>query len=114
MRLKLETEGGLASFPGLRVPVEIDTGELREEEAVELVRHVEEARFFELPEGPEGPPPGAADLRLYTVTVEKGAQRHTVRAYEPIADVPLRALVDALQVRARALRRARGGGGEAT
>ena len=106
-------EGGLAAFPGLRAPVEIDTGELGEEEAAELVRRVEEARFFELPEEPEGPPPGAADLRLYIVTVEEGAHRHTVRAYEPIADAPLRALVEALGARARALRRARrnrGGG----
>lgn len=107
MRLKFQTEGGVASFPGLRAPVEIDTGELRGEEAAELVRCVEEAHFFQRPESPEEPPPGAADLRLYTVEVEEGARSHTVRVYEPIGDPALRALVDALDARAKALRRAR-------
>ncbi|MDP9426808.1 MAG: hypothetical protein M3P37_12460 [Actinomycetota bacterium] len=107
MRLKFRTEGGFASFPGLRAPVEIDTGELQEEEATELVRCVEEARFFQRPEGPEEPPPGSADLRLYTVEVEEGAWSHTVRVYEPVGDPALRALIDALDARAKALRRAR-------
>ena len=114
MRIKLKTEGGIASFPGLRAPVEIDTGELGEEEAAELVRRVEEARFFERPEGPEEPPHGARDVRLHTVTVEEGSQSRTVRAYEPVGDPALRALLDALGARARALRRARRNrGGEA-
>ena len=112
MRLKLETEGGFAYFPGLRAPVEIDTGELREEEAAELVRCVEEACFFERPQGPAEPPPGAADLRLHKVTVEEEARRRTVRVYEPIRDPALRALVEALGARAKALRRARGGEGD--
>lgn len=106
MHIELKTEGGIASFPGLRAPVEIDTGELGEEEAAELVRCVEEARFFERPEGPEEPPAGAADVRLHTVTVEEGSRRHTVRAYEPVGDPALRALLDVLGARARALRRA--------
>lgn len=115
MRLKFETEGGFASFPGLRAPVEIDTGELREEEAAELVRCVEEARFFERPEGPEAPPPGAADLRLLTITVEEGARSRTVRMYEPVEDPTLRALIDTLGARSKALGRAmreRGARGE--
>ncbi len=107
MRFKFETEGGFASFPGLRAPVEIDTGELREEEAAELVRCVEEARFFQRPEGPAEPPPGAADLRLHTVRVEEGTRSRTVRVYEPVGDPALRALIDALDARAKALRRAR-------
>ena len=117
MRLKIQTEGGFASFPGLRAPVEIDTGELGEEEAAELARCVEEARFFERPEEPEGPPPGAADLRLRKITIEEGARSRTVRVYEPIGDPALRALIDALDARAKALRRARrqrGAGGDRT
>ena len=115
MRFRVETEGGFASFPGLRAPVEIRTEDLGEEEAAELVRCVREARFFERPEGPaEGPPRGAADLRLRTVTVEEGDRSRTVRAYEPIGDPALRALVDALDGRAREIRRGarreRGGG----
>lgn len=106
MRLRLETEGGFASFPGLGRPVEIDTAALREEDAAELVRRVEEARFFERPEGPGEPQKGAADLRLRKVTVEEGARSHTVRAYEPIEDAPLRALVEALDAWAKTLRRA--------
>ena len=107
MHLKFQTEGGFASFPGLHTPVEIDTDELREEEAAKLSRCVEEARFFERPEGPGEPPPGAADLRLHTVTVEEGARSHTVRAYEPIEDPALRALVEALGALAKEIRRAR-------
>ena len=112
MRFELKTEGGFASFPGLGAPVEIDTHELGEEEAAELVRRVEKARFFERPEGPGEPPPGARDVRLHTVTVEEGPQRRTVRAYEPVADPALRALLDALGARAKALRRARRTRGE--
>lgn len=104
------TEGGFASFPGLRAPIAIDTAELREEEAAELVRCVEEARFFERPEGPEEPASGAADLRLHTVTIEDGTRSRTVRVYEPIEDPALRALIDILGVRSKALRRARGRG----
>ena len=111
MRLKLHTEGGFAYLPGLRAPVEIDTQELPEKEASELARRVEEARFFNRPEGPEDPPPGAADLRLHSVTVEEGARSRTVRAYEPVGDPALRALIEALDERAKALRRARRQGG---
>ena len=107
MRLKFRTEGGFASFPGLRTPVEIDTSELREEEAARLLRCVEEARFFELPEESEGPPPGAADLRLHTITVEEGARSHTVRAHEPIEDTALRELVEVLGALAKEIRKAR-------
>ena len=114
MRLKLEIEGGFASFPGLRTPGEIDTEGMPDEEAAEILRRVEEAHFFERPEGPEEPPPGAADLRLYGVTVEDGARRHTVRVYEPVADPALRALISSLEARAKALRRGgrRTGGAE--
>ncbi len=107
MRLKLKTEGGFASLPGLQAPVEIDTDELREEEAAELVRCVRETRFFERPEGPGEAPSGAADLRLHIVTVEEGTRSRTVRAYEPVGDPALRALIDVLEARVRALRRAR-------
>ncbi|WP_207956013.1 protealysin inhibitor emfourin [Rubrobacter marinus] len=111
MRLKLKTEGGFASFPGLQGPVEIDTEGLGEEEAAELVRRVRETRFFERPEGPGEPPPGAADLRLHVVTVEEGARSRTVRAYEPVEDPALRALIEALDAQAREIRRARRGRG---
>lgn len=115
MRLKFETEGGFASLPGLRTPVEVDTSDLQEEEAADLVRRVEEACFFERPEGPGTPPSGAADLRLHTVTVEEGTRSRTLRVYEPVKDPALRALIDALDARSKALRRARrvgGGGGD--
>ena len=112
MRFKLKTEGGIASFPGLRAPVEIDTDDIGEQEDSELVRRVEEARSFERPEGPVEPPPGSADLRLHTVTVEDGARSRTLRAYEPVDDPALRALLDALEARAKALRRARRTRGE--
>ena len=107
MRIRFGTEGGFASFPGLRAPVEIDTNDLPEEEAAGLVRRVREARLFERPAEPEETPSGAADLRLHTVTIHEGSRSRTVRIREPIDDPALRALVDVLEARARALRRAR-------
>ncbi len=115
MRIRFKVEGGIAFFPGLSGPVAIDSGELPEEEAAELKRRVGEARFFELPPEVGKPRPGAADLRQYAISIEDGARSHTIWVVEPVGDPYLRTLVEALDAKAKTLRRvARAGDAEET
>ncbi len=106
MRVRFKTEGGVAFFPGLSRPVTIDSGELPENEAVELRRRVEEARFFDLPPTVGEPPPGAADYLRHTITVEDEDRSHTARVTDPVEDPALRALVGYLDAKRKAMRRA--------
>jgi Emfourin len=96
MRIRLETEGGFAAFPGLNRPIEVDTAQLPAAEAAELDHLVDGARFFEQPAITPAPP-GAADYRQYTITVERPGRTHTVRVADPIGDSALAALVTRLQ-----------------
>ena len=96
-------EGGFAHFPGLSKPVSIDTEQLPEEERAELESLVDGARFFELPSSPTLPPRGAADYYQYTVTVEAGGRRHTLKWVDPIEDPNLQRLLTVLRAKAKAL-----------
>jgi hypothetical protein len=107
MRVEFTTEGGIAHFPGLSRPVVIDSATLPAEEDAELKRLVEAARFFEQPTAVGAPPPGAADYRQYTITVEDNGRRHTVQLADPVEDPPLQQLLHFLQAKARELRRGR-------
>jgi hypothetical protein len=111
MRIEFSMEGGIAHFPGLSRPVVIADDDLSGEERAELTRALEEVRFFEQPPDVGTPPPGAADYRRYTIRVEDGDRRHTVRLTDPVEDAALQRLLRFLQTKARALRR-RGGAGE--
>jgi hypothetical protein len=99
MRIQFKTEGGIAHLPGLSKPVTIDTDELPVEEAKELERLIEAARFFELP-ATSAPPRGAADYQQYTITVTTPDRSHTVRLTEPIEDPRVRELVNHLRAKA--------------
>ena len=110
MRIQFKTEGGIAYLPGLSAPVTIDTAELPEPEAGELMRLVEEARFFDQPPTAAAPTRGAADYRTYTVTVEDGRRRHTVRFTDPVGDTGSQRLLDYLKAKTRAMRDAARGG----
>ena len=99
MVINFESEGGFAHFPGLSRPVRIDTAELAPEEAEELKALVERARFFEQSPDVGAPPPGAADLRSYTITVQDGDRTHTVRTSDALSDPALRDLVEHLRSR---------------
>ena len=105
MRIDFKTEGGIAHFPGLSRPVVIDSQALSEEEAAELTHLLETARFFERPTVVGEPPPGAADYRRYTITVEDGGRQHTVQLADPVEDPALQQLLRFLQGKARELRR---------
>ena len=97
MRVELLTEGGIAFFPGLNKPVVLNSSDLPKEQATQLQQLVDSTRFFDLPTASRSLPPGAADMRRYTITVEDGRHRRTVRLNDPIQDVRLQALIDFLQ-----------------
>jgi hypothetical protein len=97
MRVELQTEGGMAYFPGLNKPVVVDSGELPKEQATQLQQLIDSARFFELPAASRAIPKGAADIRRYTITVADGRRRRTVRLSDPIEDTHLQSLIEFLQ-----------------
>jgi hypothetical protein len=107
MRIEFVTEGGIAHFPGLSRPVMIDGTDLSAEEGAELTRLVEAARFFEQSTTVGRPPPGAADYRQYTITVEDGGRQHTVKLTDPVEDPALQQLLHFMQRKARELPRGR-------
>jgi UTP-glucose-1-phosphate uridylyltransferase len=109
MRIEFQMEGGLAYFPGLSTPVVIDSNDLTAEDASEMKRLVEAARFFERPTVIGAPRRGAADYRQYTIIVEEEGRQHTIQLADPVEDPALQELLRFLQTRARALRRAGGG-----
>ena len=106
MRIEFATEGGMAYFPGLSKPTVLETDEMEAAEAKRLEGLVEAAGFFGLPVEANAPGRGAADYQRYTVSIERGEQRHSVRFVDPIEDADQRALVNAL----RALAKERRGG----
>jgi hypothetical protein len=101
MHIVFTTEGGLAFFSGRRQPAELDSHDLSSAEAAELERLLASADFFELPEDCQTHHRGAADYQQYTVCVEQGARRHTVRLIDPVEQPQLQALLDFLRCHAR-------------
>ena len=100
MVVNFESGGGFAHFPGLSRPVRIDTTELAPEQADRLKGLVERVRFFEQPAEVGAPPPGAADLRSYTITVQDADRTHTVKTSDALTDPALRDLVEHLRAQA--------------
>ena len=97
MRVELQTEGGIAFFPGLNKPVVLNSSDLSKEQSTQLQQLLDSTRFFELPAASRSLPKGAADMRRYTITVEDGRRRRTVRLTDPIEDTNLQSLIDFLQ-----------------
>jgi hypothetical protein len=96
MRVRFKMDGGFVYLPARSEPTTIDTEELPEEEAKELVRLIEAAGFFELPET-SSPPRGAADYLRYTISATTPEHSHTVQLTDPIEDPHVRALVEYLE-----------------
>ncbi len=98
MHIRLEMEGGIAHFPGLARPFTVDTATLPAEEAAQAVKMV-----TALGGGEKGKPPapGAADMRAYTLTIEDGSRRWTLRFSDPLGESE-RALVSFLRGKQRA------------
>jgi hypothetical protein len=85
MNIVLKRTGGIAYFPGLAKPVEIDTEKLSSAVASELHRVIEKLHFFDLPAKVSGQSGGgAADLVTYTIEIRDGARQHTVQITDPI------------------------------
>lgn len=93
MRVTLTTEGGLAYFPALAKPVTVDSAALPPDQADELQRLIAAADFFNRPSEAAPPPPGAADYRTYTLTVDDGARAHTIRTTDIASDPTLNSLL---------------------
>jgi hypothetical protein len=108
MRVQFQTEGGIAYFPGLSKPVTIESAALSPADAQTLRQLVEAADFFEQPAASRTLHKGAADYQQYTITIEDGQRRHTVRLTDPIEDQPLQALVEFLRKQVLELRKSGG------
>jgi hypothetical protein len=104
MRIMFETDGGIASFPGLARPVEIDTDALPADEGAALVRAIYDVHFFELPsEAPSAQQ--FPDAYTYIVTVSDGEHHHTMRCSDPVP-AELEPLITQLRALAKAQRAA--------
>lgn len=91
--VRVQVDGGFAPVPGLAGPFDADTDRLDAGAAESLRRLLTQADFFARPAEADGPPPGAADVRTYTITATSGGREHTVRVTDPIGDAALARLV---------------------
>jgi len=97
MRVQFKIDGGLAYFPGLSKPRVIDSADMPAAEADRLRQLIADASFFQQPAAARALPKGAADHQQYTITIEDGRRRRTVRLSDPIGDPKLHALVEYLR-----------------
>jgi hypothetical protein len=97
MRVELQTEGGVAYFPGLAKPVVVDSSQMPNDQATQLQQLLDSCNFFELPAASRSLPKGAADMRRYTITVQDGRRHRTVRVSDPVDDPQLQALIEFMQ-----------------
>jgi|SRR6516162_6210876 len=102
MRITFQSQGGVAFFPKLNLPVIIDTAQLPAEERSKLEGLLQSTRFFALPPSIGQRRRGAGDMREYTIKVEDGRQDNTVRVTEPFDHPELEQLIAELRLRARA------------
>lgn len=95
MRIRLQREGGLAYFPGLARPVEVDTHELPPEVGERLEEIVHSCGLLENPV--RQAPPQGADYQKYTLVIESGEQQSVVELYDPVTDRDLQTLLELLR-----------------
>ena len=96
MRVRFQTTGGIAFFPGLAAPRTIDVDTLDDETREKLTRLIRDVDFFSLRPQPSTRP-GAADHCTYQITVEDGSRRHTVNLCDPVTSTSLQQLIDVLR-----------------
>lgn len=101
MRIVLELSGGFAVFPGLQRDIVVDTARLPDPQASqlrELVRRAEPDGGGPGGDASSPAPPGSADVRSYTLTVEAQDCQSVVMSFsDPIGDEALADLVAMLQ-----------------
>lgn len=103
MRIQLKREGGMAYLPGLQQPMTVDTARMPKETAERLTQLVDATDFFHLPSDLGTPHASAADYYRYSLTVENRGKRHTVRAADPVENLPLATLITFIQTYTQAL-----------
>ena len=96
MRIVYRREGGFAHMPGLSQPLELDTRGLGAEQARRLEELVAGADLFARPRA-EPAPSRSADIYSYTLTVQVGRRRRTLRLHDPIDEPALQALLSYLE-----------------
>ncbi|HEU4740196.1 MAG TPA: protealysin inhibitor emfourin [Meiothermus sp.] len=95
MRIRLQREGGLAYFPGLSRPVEVDTHQLPPEVGERLEEIVHSCGLLENPV--RQAPPRGGDYQKYTLLIESGDQQSVTELYDPVTDEDLQALLELLR-----------------
>jgi hypothetical protein len=95
VRIRLKVSGGLASFPGLSKPREVDLSTLPSADADVLRQLVGNSRFFEREEAVKAQP--VPDGRSYEVFVQDGQHARTLTVTDPVKDASLFALIQKLQ-----------------
>ena len=96
MRVRFQTTGGVAYFPGLAAPRTVDVDALDAKTREKLANLIRETDFFNLPAQTLARK-GAADHCTYQITVEDGARRHAVSVCDPVTSAPLRELIETLR-----------------
>lgn len=98
MKITIETSGGFAHFPALSKPITIDTVTIDPQLAHQLESLVHETKFFDQPAVIETIAKGAADYQTYTITVQDGANVHTVHLTDPVQDASFERLISCLRL----------------
>lgn len=106
MRVEFKKDGGIAYLPGLNRPTTIDTADLDPGATRQLTELVEAACFFELPDTLGSAARGAADYQSYSITIENGNQKHSVRVSDLSDNQEVAALVSFLNTKTKELRKA--------
>ena len=79
---------GVFYAPGLDRPIVIDVDQLPADLAKKLERLVDEAKFFDQPEAPQGAPAKQLrDAQQLSITVDAGGKQHTIQVSDPIASI---------------------------
>lgn len=94
MRISLAVDGGFAPTPQSIKPIVVNSRRLSPQNAERLRDLVDRAHFFKLPKRVGAVHPGAADYEQYTITVQLGRLKHTVKTTELSSNPPLRELID--------------------
>lgn len=106
MKIRYTTSGGIAYFPGLQKPVEIDVDALDAGSRDELRRLAQAAAFFDLPTAVGAPAKGSADCQVDIVSIEDQGRRHEVRVAPPVDPGALHDLLQAVRRHVQAVRSA--------
>lgn len=96
MRIRFQVSGGIAFFPGLAGPSEIDVDSLSAEEREHIERLLRESHFVERAAQPS-PTRRAPDCQTYRIMLEDGGTRHTVTVSDPVTDPSLAELIETLR-----------------